>query len=118
MKKSINHIVQFYIYCIKEKITPRFIWVNDANTPETELSPRKAFTVSCHYSLCVNLISHLNKRKEPCTKIVESFSCEINIKHQSPTDEAKALQECYSDDLSENFSNELLQFATFTADKN
>ena len=49
---------------------------------------------------------------------MESFSCEINIKHQSPTDEAKALQECYSDDLSENFSNELLQFATFTADKN
>ena len=42
----------------------------------------------------------------------------INIKSQSQNDKAKALQESYSDDLSDDISNELLKFATFTADKN
>ena len=49
--------------------------------------------LSYHDIIYFVLISHLNRSKEPYTMIMEIFSCVINIKHQSLSDEAKALQE-------------------------
>ena len=49
---------------------------------------------------------------------MEKFSCVINKKCQLQFDEAKALQEHYSNNLSENISNKLLQFSAFSTDEN
>ena len=49
---------------------------------------------------------------------MQKFSCLINLKSQALNDEAKALQETYPSDLSDDFSYELLQFITFIADEN
>lgn len=102
----------------RKKFVPRNKWLDDKNTPEAELSPRKTFIVTCHYSLCDNLIAHLSRRKEPYDKIVHKFSCLLNLKSMSLNEEANALQKSYPDDLSDDFSSELQQFITFSPDKN
>lgn len=90
----------------REKKTPKSFY--DGQCPETQLSNRDNFKISCFYAVCDTLITHLKSRMSVYVDISKKFSCLFDSEKETAYENAKYLQTVYSYDLEKEFPDEFI----------
>lgn len=102
-------------YCesVRKKVIPKSKDPHAIHNDDVCMTSRETYIFKNHFPICDSLISHLTSRKLPYDELAKKFACFYDIKNYSVMNQSsKFLQEYYSADLEDCFTDELQQFSS------